>query len=270
MDNASLRNFLDLKVKLYNVPAFIEWDPISIPHRFKKRQDIEIMGLIASLFAWGQRTTIINKSIEVAERMQQRPHDFVVSHQPKELKQLLGFKHRTFNDTDLLAVVAFLHRWYKENSSLETAFSYGMKAGDTTVENALNGFRELFFREADMPNRTRKHIASPRQNSACKRLNMYLRWMVRKDRQGVDFGLWKSIGMHQLVCPLDVHVQRVAIQLGLMLRNQADWKAAIELTENLKRMDPKDPVRYDFALFGMGINSATESGKQLPRKLTDF
>lgn len=259
MDQASLRNFLDLKVKLYNVHAFIEADPISIPHRFKKRQDIEIMGLIAALFAWGQRTTIINKCLDIAERMQQKPHDFILSHQPRDLKRLLGFKHRTFNDTDLLAVVAFLHRWYKEGSSLETAFNYGMKAGDATVENGLNGFRELFFGEADMPNRTRKHIASPRQHSACKRLNMYLRWMVRNDNQGVDFGLWKSIGMHQLVCPLDVHVQRMALQLGLMQRNQADWKAAIELTENLKRLDPEDPVRYDFALFGMGVNSATAS-----------
>lgn len=267
---ASLRKLLDSKVNQYNVPAFIEHDPISVPHRFTKKQDIEIMGLIAALFAWGQRKTIIDKSLEVAERMQQRPHDFVLSHKPNELKRLLGFKHRTFNDTDLLAVVAFLHRWYSEEISLETAFLSGMKAGDAHVENGLIGFRELFFEVQDMPVRTRKHIASPLQHSACKRLNMYLRWMVRIDKQGVDFGIWNRIGMHQLVCPLDVHVQRVALQLGLMQRNITDWRAAIELTETLKRMDAADPVRYDFALFGMGINSDRESGIQLTRELADF
>lgn len=245
---------LDILVKRYNNVDFIAHDPVCVPHRFKQKQDIEISGFFASIFAWGNRTTIINKCSELLERMDNSPHDFVLHHSDNDLKRLLGFKHRTFNDTDLLYTLSFFNHWYSHNTSLETAFSSGISKSDSTVEHGLNAFRNTFFGLKDVPNRTKKHVASPQQNSACKRINMYLRWMVRADKQGVDFGIWKQIKPSQLVCPLDVHVQRVAIQLGLLNRKQSDWKAAIELTENLKQLDKNDPVKYDFALFGLGVN----------------
>lgn len=253
MNKKQLKPFLDSKVEQYNQTAFIAKDPICIPHVFSQKQDIEIMGFFAAVFAWGQRITIINKCKELITRMGDKPYQFIINHSDKELKQLLGFKHRTFNDTDLLYFVLFFHHWYKENKSLEDAFAGGMKRNDDTVENGLNHFRKIFFSYEDAPKRTWKHIASPAQNSACKRINMYLRWMVRNDKTGVDFGLWKSIKPSQLVCPLDVHVQRVALKLGLLTREQSDWKAAIELTQYLKTLDANDPVKYDFALFGLGV-----------------
>jgi uncharacterized protein (TIGR02757 family) len=248
------KNYLDKLVLKYNTLEFISNDPICIPHLFTKTQDIEIMGFFAAIFAWGNRTTIINKCKELIWRMDNSPHDFVLNHSDEDLKRLLGFKHRTFNDTDLLYTISFFKHWYTHNPSLEIAFSQFIRKGDATVENGLNGFRETFFNQKDAPTRTKKQVASPLQNSACKRINMYLRWMVRTDQNGVDFGLWKQIKPAQLVCPLDVHVQRVAIQLGLLHREQSDWRAAIELTETLKKFDPKDPVKYDFALFGLGVN----------------
>jgi uncharacterized protein (TIGR02757 family) len=248
------KKYLDKLVLKYNAPEFIPNDPICIPHLFTKQQDIEIMGFFAAIFAWGNRTTIINKCKELIQRMDNSPHDFVLHHSDDDLKRLLGFKHRTFNDTDLLYVLSFFKFWYTNNSSLETAFSSGINKKDTTIEQGLNTFRNTFFSLKDVPDRTKKHVASPQQNSACKRINMYLRWMVRADQQGVDFGIWKQIKTSQLVCPLDVHVQRVAIHLGLLNREQSDWKAAIELTENLKKLDKNDPVKYDFALFGLGVN----------------
>lgn len=248
-----LQSFLDKKVKEYNNTSFIENDPVSIPHLFSGRQDIEIMGFFAAIFAWGQRPTIINKCKELIQRMDGRPYEFVKDHSNNDLKNLLGFKHRTFNDTDLLYFVSFFHQWYKDHQSLETAFSSGIKKEDETVAGGLTFFRKLFFSLNDVPMRTLKHISSPAQNSACKRLNMYLRWMVRNDNAGVDFGLWKKIRSSQLVCPLDLHVQRVALLTGLLEREQADWKAALELTSNLKKWNAKDPVIYDFGLFGLGI-----------------
>jgi uncharacterized protein (TIGR02757 family) len=248
------KTYLDKLVRKYNAPEFIPNDPICIPHLFSKQQDIEIMGFFAAIFAWGNRTTIINKCKELIRRMDNSPHDFVLHHSDDDLKRLLGFKHRTFNDTDLLYVLSFFKHWYTHNTSLETAFTSGISKTDSTIEHGLNAFRNTFFDQKDVPNRTKKHVASPQQNSACKRINMYLRWMVRADQQGVDFGIWKQIKTSQLVCPLDVHVQRVAIHLGLLNREQSDWKAAIELTENLKKLDKNDPVKYDFALFGLGVN----------------
>ncbi len=247
-------SLLNHKVKQYNHPNFIANDPICIPHLFTQKQDIEIMGLFAAIFAWGQRITIINKCKELIERMDGKPYDFILHHTDKDLKRLVGFKHRTFNDTDLLYFVHFLNDWYKKHPSLETAFSDGIKPKDETVENGLNYFRKLFFSLNDAPTRTFKHVASPEQNSACKRINMYLRWMIRKDDKGVDFGIWNNIKPNQLVCPLDVHVQRVAIKLGLLHRTQSDWQAALELTQTLKTLDKKDPVKYDFALFGLGVD----------------
>jgi len=252
--NPELKKFLDANVKRYHQTDFIKDDPICIPHLYTQEQDIEIAGFFAAIFAWGQRITIINKCKDLLQRMDNAPYDFVLNHSEKDLKRLLNFKHRTFNDTDLLYFISFFEYWYSKNDSLETAFSKKMKPKDPTIENGLNGFRDIFFSHAEAPKRTMKHIASPQQNSACKRINMYLRWMVRKDKNGIDFGIWNTIKSSQLVCPLDVHVQRVAIKLGLLHREQSDWKAVTELTENLKKFDPVDPVKYDFALFGLGVS----------------
>ncbi len=254
MKNAheKLKDFLDRKVAEYNQPSFIDKDPVCIPHLFTKPQDVEIAGLFAAVFAWGNRTTIINKSKELLGLMENAPHTFCVNHSEAELKKLLLFKHRTFNATDVLYFVLFLKHHYTHNKSLETAFTRWMKSGDNTIENALNGFHHYFFSLQDAPVRTRKHIASPQKNSTCKRLNMYLRWMVRRDAAGVDFGIWKKISPAQLVCPIDVHVARVARRFNLLHRNNLDWQAAVELTTYLRTLDKKDPVKYDFALFGLG------------------
>jgi uncharacterized protein (TIGR02757 family) len=248
-----LQHFLDRKVAQYNQPSFIKDDPICIPHSFTKKQDIEIAGLFASVFAWGIRATIINKCRELFKRMDNSPHDFIVNHQDADLKNLLGFKHRTFNDTDLLYFIFFLHHHYSQNNSLETAFIKGVNKSDSTIENSLISFKKYFFSLEDAPKRTQKHIASPLNNSTCKRLNMYLRWMVRKDKNRVDFGIWKTIKPHQLICPIDVHVARVAYHFNLLERNKIDWQAAEELTRNLRKFDKVDPVKYDFALFGLGV-----------------
>jgi uncharacterized protein (TIGR02757 family) len=248
-----LKDFLDGKVEQYNTKAFIKDDPICIPHLFLKKQDIEIAALFASIFAWGNRTIIIKKCKDLLQRMDNAPHDFIVNHREEDLKVLLGFKHRTFNDTDLLYFVHFLKYHFSANTSLETAFSKGVAKGDETIEAALNYFFNYFFSLEDAPGRTKKHIASPNKKSTCKRLNMFLRWMVRSDKKGVDFGIWKKISPSQLICPIDVHVARVAYRFNLLQRNQIDWQAGLELTEYLRALDPKDPVKYDFALFGLGV-----------------
>lgn len=242
---------LEEKYAQYNQSNFVEDDPISIPHNFSKKQDIEIMAFWASMLAWGQRKTIINKCKELVERMDGSPHDFILNHQDNDLKAIEGFKHRTFTDTDALYFIEFFKQHYSSNDSLESAFAINKE--DTTVEHALIHFNNYFFSLEDAPHRTRKHIASPAKKSACKRLNMFLRWMVRQDELGVDFGLWTTIKPSQLICPLDVHVDRVARKLKLLKRKQSDWKAADELTAQLRKMDPLDPVKYDFALFGLGI-----------------
>lgn len=253
MEEEELKSFLDEKVLRYNRPDFIPNDPVSIPHLFSKKQDIEISGFWAAVLAWGQRKTIIRKCKELFELMDGAPHDFMLNHQDDDLKPFLAFKHRTFNATDTLYFIEFLSWYYRRHDSLEEAFSSHLKAGDEHVGPALAGFHDLFFSLPDAPERSRKHVATPRRKAACKRLAMFLRWMVRDDQQGVDFGLWKDIKPSQLVCPCDVHVDRVARRLGLISRKQTDWLTALELTENLKRMDPHDPVKYDFALFGLGV-----------------
>lgn len=244
-----LIELLNQKVDFYNQPSFIANDPISIPHLFIKKQDIEIAGLFAAVFSWGNRTTIINKSNELMKLMNMQPHDFVLHHSAKDLKRLIGFKHRTFTADDLLYFIEFLQLHYSKYDSLETAF---FPAKGATVEQGLNDFKTYFFSAAHLK-RTEKHISSPIQKSTCKRLNMFLRWMVRNDGKGVDFGIWTSIEPSQLICPLDVHVSRVARQFGLLHRKQNDWEAALELTVNLRTFDKHDPVKYDFALFGMGV-----------------
>lgn len=249
-----LKDFLDLKSDQYNSPDFIENDPIVIPHQFTKKQDIEIMGFWSAMLAWGQRKTIINKCNELIRLMDGAPHDFIINHQDTDLKRLVGFKHRTFNDTDTLYFIEFFKHHYNNNDSLETAFlPPDNSKGDVSVERALNHFRSYFFSLEDYPRRTIKHVSSPAQKSGCKRLNMFLRWMVRSDDKGVDFGIWKSLKPGDLICPMDVHVDRVARKLGLTTRAQVNWQTAVELTERLREFDPIDPVKYDFALFGLGI-----------------
>lgn len=245
-----LKVFLDEKVELYNQSSFIPEDPISIPHQFSIKQDIEIAGLFAATLAWGQRKTIINKCSQLMQMMDQAPHDFVLNHEENDLKQFLAFKHRTFNPTDTLFFIDFLKSHYQKHESLESAFTFGQVSD---METYLSNFHNTLFAHPDAPDRSKKHVATPVRKSACKRLNMYLRWMVRKDDKGVDFGIWDTIKPNQLICPLDVHVERVAKRLGLLQRKQTDWQAAIELSENLRALDPKDPVKYDFALFGLGV-----------------
>ena len=288
VESDELKGFLDRKVDEYNRPGFIENDPVCIPHRFERKQDQEISAFFAAVLAWGQRKTIIHKCTDLMSRMDNAPFDFVTHHQETDLKSLLGFKHRTFNDTDLLYFIRFFRLHYGQYPSLEDAFlppmlnsefrpeyteSYpAVSAGEVyassscmlgslaqsnfTIEHALNHFRRYFFSLPDYPLRTRKHISSPLQNSACKRLNMFLRWMVRRDDRGVDFGIWRRMIPSQLICPCDVHVERVARKLGLIQRKQSDWKTACELTDHLRQLDADDPVKYDFALFGLGVEGA--------------
>jgi uncharacterized protein (TIGR02757 family) len=261
MKQLSLKKFLDTKVDEYNQPSFIKNDPVSVPHLFTKKQDIEIAGFFAAIFAWGNRTTIIQKSTQLMQLMEMKPHEFCLYHNATDLKRLIEFKHRTFNTTDLLYFIEFLKFHYSKNNSLESAFFphslsrsiNGERDNSMIVEEALDNFYQYFFSLPDVPLRTKKHIAAPERNSTCKRLNMFLRWMVRKDNKGVDFGIWKNISPLQLICPIDVHVARVARHFKLLKRKQTDWQAALELTGNLRELDRNDPVKYDFALFGLGV-----------------
>lgn len=248
-----LRDFLNKKVEEYNTASFIPADPISIPHLFSKKEDIEIAGFFAAIFSWGNRTTIIRKSKELMQLMDHAPHDFCLNHTDQDLKKMMQFKHRTFNSTDLLYFISFFKMHYEQYSSLENAFSRWMQKNDINTEKALNGFYNYFFSLEDVPKRTMKHIASPAKKATCKRLNMFLRWMVRRDKCGIDFGIWKTISPAQLVVPLDVHVARVARRFELVGRNTTDWQTAVELTDEMKRLDPRDPVKYDFALFALGV-----------------
>jgi uncharacterized protein (TIGR02757 family) len=244
-----LKQFLDSKVKEYNQPAFIKEDPILIPHLFTKKQDKEIAGFFAAVFAWGNRTTIIAKSKELMQRMDNSPYAFIKDHSAKDLQRLKKFRHRTFNDDDLYYFIDFFHQHYLRYNSLEAAF---FPIRDLDTEHGLTHFKKYFFSFEHLK-RTEKHISSPLQKSTCKRLNMFLRWMVRNDNNGVDFGLWKNISPSQLICPIDVHVARVAKKLGLLKRKQVDWIAAVELTDALRKLDKDDPVKYDFALFNLGV-----------------
>jgi uncharacterized protein (TIGR02757 family) len=251
MTAGDLRQFLNQKVDEFNQPSFIMDDPISIPHLFTSKQDIEIGGFFAAIFSWGNRTTIIQKTKELMTRMNMSPHEFCSNYDKKDFKRLKGFRHRTFTEEDLVYFVDFFHHHYRKWNSLETAFSKCMEHDDENTENSLNGFKKYFFSREHL-RRTEKHVASPAQKSSCKRMNMFLRWMVRKDTRGVDFGIWQKISPSQLICPIDVHVARVARRLGLLKRQQTDWLSAIELTDNLKKLDADDPVKYDFALFSLG------------------
>ncbi|MDH3709524.1 MAG: TIGR02757 family protein [Cyclobacteriaceae bacterium] len=246
---SSLKRYLDQKYLQYNNPEFIAEDPICVPHQFSCQQDIEIAGFWTAMLAWGQRPIIIKKSRQLMNMMDDAPYEFVRGYQKRDLKPFEDFKHRTFNGTDTLYFLDFFARFYRDNDSLEEAFT--TVPGD--MKASLTKFHGLFFETDYAPQRTRKHVATPERRSACKRLNMFLRWMVRKDDRGVDFGLWRKINVADLICPCDLHVDRVARTLGLISRSQTDWATAVELTNNLKKLDPQDPVKYDFALFGLGV-----------------
>lgn len=252
MDVLQHKEFLDEKLRQFNRPEFVRLDPVCIPHRFTKRQDIEIAGFLAALLAWGQRQTIINKCNELMGFMGNEPHNFVRYHKPGDLKPMKDFVHRTFNSEDLYYFIRFLHLHYTEFDSLEDAFP--IRPDATDVGAALTAFESLFFSLPAVPERTRIHVASPARRSACKRLNMFLRWMVRKDEGGIDFGIWSRIQPRQLVCPIDLHVERVAFRLGLLTDHHRNWEAALQLTANLRKFDPEDPVKYDIALFSIGVD----------------
>ncbi len=251
MNQKDLKNHLDILYQKTAHIGFIEHDPISIPHRFAKKEDIELAGFFASIFAWGQRITIINKTNDLLNRMDESPYDFLLHHKTIDLKSMQGFVHRTFNETDLLYFIQRLKRYYIEDGGLEEAFSKHLGKEDQTIEQSLIGFYDSFFDVEFSPKRTRKHIASPSKQSTSKRLCMYLRWMVRKDE--VDFGIWNTISPAQLMMPLDVHVERMARDLKLIQRKQRDWKTVVELTNKLRKLDPSDPVKYDFSLFGGSV-----------------
>ncbi len=257
IDILVLKNFLDEKVDLYNRADFIALDPVSIPHQFSRKQDIEIAGFFAATLAWGQRVTIINKCKELLSMMDNTPYDFMLNHTLSDLKPFEKFKHRTFNATDALYFIESLSTYYKKYNTLENAFVGSqeqiLKNPEFPIEAGLINFHNTFFILHDYPKRTIKHVSTPARKSACKRLNMYLRWMVRQDHNGVDFGIWKKIAPSQLVCPCDVHVERVARKLKLIKRKGMNWQTALELTTNLRKLDAEDPVKYDFALFGLGI-----------------
>jgi len=247
-----LKNLLNDKVRLYDQPSFIKGDPIQVPHRFSKKQDIEIAGLFAAVLAWGNRTTIINNCNKLMQLMDNALHDFILNHKDTDLKPFLSFVHRTFNATDLLYFIYFLQFHYQQHNSLEDAFVPEKNYKYDTVEQALVHFHNYFF-SLEHPERTIKHISTPARKSACKRINMYLRWMVRKDNSNVDFGIWKKISPRQLVCPLDVHVARVAHRLELLPDEKSNWNNALQLTMQLRQLNPDDPAVYDFALFGLGM-----------------
>ncbi|CAM4034106.1 TIGR02757 family protein [Gillisia hiemivivida] len=250
MNQHELKQFLDSKVVEYNNPSFIDSDPISIPHQFSLKEDIEISGFLAATIAWGNRKSIIKNANRMVELMGSSPHDFVMGHTDQQLESLTGFVHRTFNGNDFIGFIKGLQHIYINHGGLEGVFTDYQETD--TLQPTITKFKELFF-EADQLPRTQKHISNPLKGSAAKRINMFLRWLIRKDDAGVDFGLWSSIPTSALSCPLDVHSGNVARKLGLLNRKQNDAKAVIELDKALRQLDPDDPVKYDFALFGLGV-----------------
>ena len=245
-----LKTFLDKYVKKYNKPSFIETDPISIPHLFTDKKDREIAGFLVASIAWGQRKTILNNGKKLMVWMDHAPHDFLINHTEKDLKPFSSFIHRTFNGDDALYFISALKKIYTEYPDMEAVFAEGMSTGN--MFDAIVHFRNIFFAD-DHLRRTQKHVSNPDSGSAAKRLNMFLRWMIRNDKAGVDFGCWKSISSEVLLCPLDVHSGRTARKLGLLTRPQDDRRAVEELTGSLRLLHPKDPVQYDFALYGLGV-----------------
>ena len=250
MNKIELRDFLEEKVIQYNTLDFIDSDPIQIPHLFSLKEDIEIAAFLTATIAWGNRKMIINNSKRMMDMLGNSPYDFIMEHKHNQLEKLDGFVHRTFNSDDFKTFVKSLQHIYNTHNGLEMAFSKNQQA--LSMQPSISEFKRLFFEVAHQP-RTMKHVSDPMQGSAAKRINMFLRWMVRQDQKGVDFGIWKSISPAALSCPLDVHSGNVARKLGLLTRKQNDGKALAELDAALRKLDANDPVKYDFALFGLGV-----------------
>lgn len=250
MKPIELKSFLDEKVLLYNNPKFIESDPIQIPHEFSLKEDIEIAGFLTATIAWGNRKMIINNAKKMMDYMGNSPYDFVMEHEAHHLENLSTFVHRTFNSDDVITFVKALQHIYKNHQGLEAVFTKNQDA--FSMQNSISEFKKIFF-ETEHLQRTTKHISDPNNGSAAKRINMFLRWMVRQDKAGVDFGIWKNIPASKLSCPLDVHSGNVARKLELLTRKQNDAKALHELDTALRKLDANDPVKYDFALFGLGV-----------------
>lgn len=246
-----IKDFLELKAAQYNSKLFISTDPIQVPHQFSMKEDIEIAGLLTATIAWGQRPTIIRNASRLVDMMPGGPYAFITGHRPEDLESFLRFVHRTFNGLDCVYFLRALQQVYSIHGGLEQVFTEGY-ISEGTIYGALKRFRQVFF-EAGPAGRTTRHVSDVTANSAAKRLNMFLRWMVRQDTRGVDFGLWKRIPAAALMIPLDVHSGSTARKLGLLTRKQNDWKAVEELTTNLRNMDGQDPVKYDYALFGLGV-----------------
>ncbi|WP_298224908.1 TIGR02757 family protein [Flavobacterium sp.] len=250
MTKAELHSFLEEKTELYNHPKFIASDPIQIPHLYSLKEDIEIAGFLTATISWGNRKMIIQNAHKMMALMGNTPYDFVMSHTENDLDRLESFVHRTFNNVDFATFIKGLQHIYKNHGGLESVFALHQQ--ENSLQQSIHQFKKLFF-EIDHQNRTQKHISDPLNNSAAKRINMYLRWMIRQDNKGVDLGIWKNIAPTKLSCPLDVHSGNVARKLGLLKRKQNDAKALSELDANLRVFDPTDPVKYDFALFGLGV-----------------
>ncbi|PKP12939.1 MAG: TIGR02757 family protein [Bacteroidetes bacterium HGW-Bacteroidetes-3] len=250
MTKTELKEFLDEKVIQYNSPMFIDSDPIQIPHQFSIKEDIEISAFLTATIAWGNRKSIIKNALTMMDLLGNSPYDFVLNHQPHHLDKIEHFVHRTFNVDDFKYFIIALQHIYKNHGGMENVFS--KNATSNSTQAAIHEFKKIFF-EIPHLERTKKHISDPLNGSAAKRINMFLRWMVRNDKTGVDFGIWKSLSPAQLSCPLDIHSGNVARKLGLLTRKQNDAKALAELDTNLRKMDKSDPVKYDFALFGLGV-----------------
>lgn len=250
MNKEELQSFLDQKAEQYNHPNFIESDPVQIPHLFSIKEDIEIAGFLAATISWGNRKMIIKNAHKMMVLMGNTPYDFIMSHNDADLERLESFVHRTFNGQDFITFIKGLQHIYTNYKGLENVFLLHQETD--TMQKSIHEFKKLFF-QIPHENRTQKHISDPLNNSAAKRLNMMLRWFCRKDTKGVDLGIWNSISPAKLSCPLDVHSGNVARKLGLLTRTQNDAKALVELDESLRLLDPNDPVKYDFALFGLGV-----------------
>ncbi|WP_413513449.1 TIGR02757 family protein [Myroides odoratus] len=247
MNQTELKEFLDEKVLLYNNPSFIVDDPVQIPHLYTQKEDIEIAGFLSATIAWGNRKMIIKNAHKMMEALGNSPYDFVMNHNEDQLEALEGFVHRTFNSSDFVTFVQALQHIYQNHGGLEAVFS----DASLPLQARISKFKTLFF-EIQHQSRTQKHVSDPLKGSAAKRINMYLRWMVRQDNAGVDFGIWKGVSPSELSCPLDVHSGNMARKLGILKRTQNDAKALLELDTALRELDPVDPVKYDFALFGLG------------------
>ncbi|MCF8273167.1 MAG: TIGR02757 family protein [Flavobacteriaceae bacterium] len=250
MNKTELKDFLDAKVEQYNNLKFIESDPIQVPHQFSLKEDIEIAGFLTATISWGNRKSIINNAKRMAELLDNSPFDFVLNHHETDLEKLEPFVHRTFNGEDFIQFIKSLQHIYKNHNGLESMFL--KHAEKDSLQNSISQFKSTFF-EIEHVSRIQKHVSDPLKNSAAKRINMFLRWMIRTDCTGVDFGIWNTLSPSQLSCPLDVHSGNVARKLGLLTRKQNDAKALLELDSALRKLDSKDPVKYDFALFGLGV-----------------